>query len=203
MTKIKDALILFAITVIAGLLLGGVNEVTKEPIARQEVLKMAKAYQAVSPQAQSFEQSDALLASLGNAESILAGSSTNLGNVQIEDAVEALDASGNQVGYVIKSTSKDGYGGAITLAVGISLDGTLTGIDFLTINETAGLGMKATEDAFKNQFKDINVDVLKVTKNGASAEDEIDALSGATYTSNATTNAVNAALLFASACGNE
>lgn len=203
MTKIKDALILFAITVIAGFLLGEVNEVTKEPIARQEVLKMAKAYQVVSPQAQSFEQSDALLASLGNAEGILAGSSANLGNVQIEDAVEALDASGNQVGYVVKATSKDGYAGAITLAVGISLDGTLTGIDFLTINETAGLGMKAAEDAFKNQFKDINVDVLKVTKNGASAEGEIDALSGATYTSNATANAVNAALLFASACGNE
>ncbi len=203
MTKIKDALILFAITVIAGFLLGGVNEVTKDPIAEQEVLKMAKAYQAVSPQAESFEQPDTLLTSLGQAESILSNSSSDLGNVQIEDAVEALDASGNQVGYVIKSTSKDGYGGAITLAVGISADGMLTGIDFLTINETAGLGMKATEDTFKNQFKDKNVEILKVTKNGASAEDEIDALSGATFTSNATTNAVNAALVFASALRNE
>lgn len=203
MTKIKDALILFAITVIAGLLLGGVNEVTKEPIAQQEELKKAEAYQAVSPEAVSFEQSEALKASLAGAEGILAGSTVELGNVQIEEAVEALDASGNQVGYVIRSTSKDGYGGAITVAVGISMDGTLTGIDFLTINETAGLGMKATEDTFKNQFKDKNADVLKVTKNGATGEDEIDALSGATFTSNATTNAVNAAILFASACMNE
>lgn len=200
MTKIKDALILFAITLIAGLLLGGVNEVTKDPIAQQEELKKAAAYQSVSPQAVSFEQSEALKASVDSAEGLMAENAASLGNVQIEDAVEALDASGNQVGYVIRSTSKDGYGGAITLAVGVSMDGTVTGIDFLTINETAGLGMKAREPKFKDQFNDKNPEVFQVTKNGASSEGEIDAISGATFTSNATTNAVNAARVFAMSC---
>ena len=108
MTKIKDALILFAITLIAGLLLGGVNEVTKDPIARQEELKKAEAYQAVSPQAVSFDQPEALKASLDGSEALMAAQASGLGNVQIEDAVEALDASGKPVGYVIRSTSKDG-----------------------------------------------------------------------------------------------
>lgn len=199
MKKIRDALVLFAITLIAGLLLGGVNEVTKDPIAQQEIQKNAEAYKAVSPGAESFEQTEAVAAVLEAAEALMA-SHADLGNVVIEDAVEALDASGTSVGYVVKSTSKDGYGGNITVAVGISSEGTVTGIDFLTINETAGLGMKATEDSFKDQYKDKTVDAFVVTKSGASADNEIDALSGATFTTNAVTSAVNAAIVFASEC---
>ena len=76
----------------------------------------------------------------------------------------------------------------------------MTGIDFLTINETAGLGMKAKEPAFKDQFGNKNPEIFQVTKNGASAEGDIDAISGATFTSNAVTNAVNAARVFAAYC---
>ena len=36
MKKIKDAIVLFVITIIAGLMLGGVNELTKDTIAKQE-----------------------------------------------------------------------------------------------------------------------------------------------------------------------
>ncbi len=203
MTKLKDALILFAITLLAGLLLGAVNEVTKEPIAEQEALRIARAYQSVSPKAASFEQTDRVKGLLDQAEAILAGSGQELGNVLIEDAVEALDASGQRVGYVIKATSKDGYNGAITLAVGVAEDGTLEGIDFIAIGETKGLGMKAIEAPFKDQFQGRLVDALVLTKNGATADNEIDAIGGATYTSSATTNAVNAALCFASACRNQ
>lgn len=199
MKKIKDALVLFAITLIAGLLLGAVNEVTKDPIAQQEIEKNAEAYRTVSPDAKSFEATDAVKGALERAESLMAEHS-ELGNAVIEDAVEALDASGNFVGYVVKSTSKDGYAGAITVAVGISSEGTVTGIDFLVIGETAGLGMKATEPDFKDQFKDKTVEAFEVTKSGAATENEIDAISGATYTSEAVTNAVNAAIVFAADC---
>lgn len=200
MTKLKDALILFVITVIAGLLLGGVNEVTKEPIAEQEALRIARAYQAVSPEAVSFEQSEKVQSLLERSDAVLADSGLELGNVLIEDAVEALDASGNPVGYVVKATSKDGYNGAITLAAGISLDGTLQGIDFIAINETKGLGMKAIEAPFKDQFQNRSAEALVLTKSGASADNEIDAIGGATFTSSATVHAVNAAICFASAC---
>ena len=65
----------------------------------------------------------------------------------------------------------------------------------MTISETAGLGMNATKDEFKNQFKDKQVDSFEVTKTGAAADNEIDALSGATITSKAVTRGVNAGLL--------
>ena len=74
--------------------------------------------------------------------------------------------------------------------MGIQDDGTLNGISILSISETAGLGMRATTDDFKNQFKDKNVEKFTYTKTGATSDDEIDALSGSTIT----TNGVNAGL---------
>ena len=56
--------------------------------------------------------------------------------------------------------------------------------------------MKAEEPEFKDQFSEKAVTAFKVVKGGASAENEIDAISGATITTNAVTNAVNAALDF-------
>ena len=90
------------------------------------------------------------------------------------------------------------YGGDIQFVMGVKMDGTLNGISFLSIGETAGLGMKATEDKFMDQFKNKNVSKLSYTKNGALADDEIDALSGATITTNAVTNGVNAGLYYIS-----
>ena len=54
--------------------------------------------------------------------------------------------------------------------------------------------MRANTDAFKGQFAGRNVPAFRYTKSGAQAEDEIDALSGATVTTNAMTNGVNAGL---------
>ena len=59
---------------------------------------------------------------------------------------------GNTAGYVVNVTSKDGFGGDITITVGISEDKKVTGMEFLTINETAGLGMNAQNPDFMNQF---------------------------------------------------
>ena len=73
-------------------------------------------------------------------------------------------------------------------------DGTVNGISFLSISETAGLGMKADTDEFKGQFADRNAASFSVTKTGASADNEIDAISGATITTNAVTKGVNAGL---------
>ena len=83
---------------------------------------------------------------------------------------------------------------ACQFSMGIASDGTTKGISFLSLSETAGLGMRADTDDFKNQFKDKNVEAFSYTKSGASADDEIDALSGATLTTNAVTNGVNAGI---------
>jgi electron transport complex protein RnfG len=107
------------------------------------------------------------------------------------------DASGNVVGYGISVNNTEGFDGSITLSVGISSDGTVTGISFTELHETAGMGMRADEDDFKSQFVGVNVSSFTLNKKGGStADDEIDSISGASITSNAVVNAVNAALDF-------
>lgn len=94
-------------------------------------------------------------------------------------------------------TSHEGYGGDINFSMGVSMDGTVTGVEMLSLSETAGLGMRAKRRRIsKGQFAGKIVDQFVVTKNGASAENEIDAISGATFTSKAVTNGVNAGLRF-------
>lgn len=194
----RDALILFAITLIAGTLLGGVYEITKEPILRAGQADRDSAYKTVLPEAEAFEAGD-MAAALEQANSQLAG--LDFGNVSVDECMTGLDAGGNVTGYVVTATSKDGYGGAITASVGIDLDGLIQGIEFLTINETVGFGMAAKEDpTWKMQFFNKEVEQFTVTKSGAGAESEVDSISGATITSNAITGAVNAAVYFVNNC---
>ena len=113
---------------------------------------------------------------------------------KINEIMEAKDASGETLGYAVNVTTSEGYGGDITFSMGVQLDGTLNGISILSISETAGLGMNATKDEFKNQFSDKNAEAFEVTKAGASADNEINAISGATITSKAVTGGVNAGI---------
>ncbi len=192
----KDALILFAITLVAGACLGGVYEATKAPIAAANLAAKEEAYRTVLPDAVSFEADD-MTEVIASANGEIGG--LGFGNVTVDEAATALDGSGAPMGYVVTTTSKDGYGGAITVSVGVMADGTVNGVAFLTLAETAGLGMNADTD-WKNQYAGKNVDAFTVTKNGASADNEINAISGATITSNAVTGAVNAAVYFAKNC---
>ena len=188
---IKNALALTAITVVIGLLLGVVYEVTKEPISQQQLKAKQEACVEVFPDADSFEAMDIT----GNTEDFRAALDEAGYTAQTVDEVyEALDASGETAGYVITVTSAEGYGGDIQFSMGVALDGTTLGISFLSISETAGLGMNADTDSFKDQFKDQNVPEFSYSKTGATQEGEIDALSGATITTNAVTNGVNAGL---------
>ena len=185
---LKNTLILTAITVVSGLLLGFVYELTKEPIARQEELAKTEAYAEVFPDADSFRE----LEDLEGAAVYLA--STEYSTVEINEVAEACDASGNVLGHVFNLTTPEGYGGDIQLTVGIRNDKTILGISFLSISETAGLGMNADTEEWKAQFRGIQADEIVYTKTGKSAEGEIDAISSATVTTGAVTGAVNAAL---------
>lgn len=193
----KDAAILFAITLIAGFCLGGVYEITKEPIEQAKQAAKIAAYKEVLPDANDFVEDGMEEKIAASAEDLMA---QGFGNVYIDTAAQAVDASGNPVGYVVSSTSKDGFGGEVKLSVGINGEGMVTGIAFLSIAETPGLGMNATGDGFKGQFAGKNAETLSVTKTGAPAENEIQAMSGATITSSAVTNAVNAAIYFVNNC---
>lgn len=162
---------LFLICLIATALLGITNEVTAPKIAELAEKTEIETRQLVLPDAQSF----------GDVNNIPNGGTY----------VEGRDANGNKVGYVFVTTTK-GYGGDVKMMTGISLEGKVTGVSPLELSETAGLGMKAQNESFLNQFKD-KVKDIAVNKNNASGN-EIQALTGATITSNAVTGAVNAAL---------
>lgn len=188
---IKDALILFAITLIAGLMLGVVNDITKEPIAQQEQKAKNEACQNVFAVADSFEVQE--LADSAQIEQVL--TDAGISGADIDELMAAKDASGALLGYVITVTDHEGYGGDIQFSMGITNEGTLNGISLLSISETAGLGMRAGE-VLVPQFADKNVSKFTYTKTGATADSEIDAISGATITTNAVVNGVNAGLAY-------
>lgn len=199
MLKLKDALVLTGITLMAGLLLGGAYEWTREPIAQQKIAANAAAYRAVFPDAEEFKSDETLGKKVERSDALLARSGMNLGNVTVDEAVYAYGENADFLGVVVKATSKDGYGGDIRIVAGVR-DGeekTVTGIDFLEINETAGLGMKATEAPFRDQFAGKSAAGFVLPGKTLSGGNSIEAISGATFTSNAVTNAVNGAVYFA------
>ena len=185
----KNTGILLAITVIAGLLLGLVYQVTKEPIAMQEAMAKQEACQEVFADAVSFEAVE--LAAVD--ESTWSGE--GYGQESVDEVMAAKDSAGSTLGYVITVTTKEGYGGDIQFTMGITNEGTLNGISLLSIAETPGLGMRA-EEVLKPQFGGKSAGKYEYTKTGAVAENQIDAISGATITTNAVVNGVNAGLFY-------
>lgn len=191
----KPAMVLCAITLIAGIALSGVYELTKDTIEAQQLAANAEAYRSVCPDAEEFVTVDAAQTVLDELDGGTYG--TDFGKVSFNEVVAGVDASGNTVGYVLSVTTGDGYDGDITLSVGLSLDGTVNSIEFTEITETAGMGMLCAEPAFKDQFAGVNTDAFILNKAGGStADNEIDSVSGASTSSGAIVNAVNAALDF-------
>lgn len=173
---IKPTSALLAICLVVGLCLAGVNAVTKDVIAdrisqdaqnkRQEVLSDAENFEKVS----NWEQ----------------GNSTGL-----ISEVYVGKTNGNIKGYVFKAVPK-GYGGIIDVTIGISVDAKVTGVRIGDNKETPGLGTKAAQPAFYNQYMDKNIDLkLIVVKKKPSGDNEIEGISGATISSRAITDSIN------------
>lgn len=181
---IKNTVILTLITLIAGICLGAVYEITKEPIAQAQDAAKKEAWQQVFPDADvnDFELVDVDQKAADKA----------IKDLGVKATIDEVCTVGEE-GYVVTATDKEGYGGDIKITVGITADGTINGISILSITETAGLGMRATEPAFYEQYQGKQAEKFVVSKDGGDGE-PIDALSGATITSRAVTGAVNAAL---------
>ena len=113
-----------------------------------------------------------------------------------------------QNGYVIETVTY-GYAGEITMAIGVNLDGKVTGLVVEEAHETFGLGNQAlTDHVFLAQFLNSSGS-FEVATNGAdafsgataAAETEgesvsVDAITGATVTSKAIVRCVNSAVAF-------
>ena len=188
---ITNTLKLCIITLIAGILLGTVYEVTSEPRKEQQEKTKREAYAKVFRDAKEFEIFDYDKQALS---AFLADNGIKKSVALIDEIVLAKDTAGEPLGYVFTVTDKEGYGGEIRFTIGIQNNGTINGISFLTLNETAGVGMKAAEGKFKDQFAGMEAKEISYTKTPKTSDDQIDAISGATVTTNAVTNGVNCAI---------
>ncbi|MFD3157146.1 RnfABCDGE type electron transport complex subunit G [Haloimpatiens sp. FM7330] len=173
----KLGALLLIITACAGLILGAIYNITKEPIAKQMEKTNNSAMKEILTKADNFKKKDVKL------------------NGNILEVNEAT-ANSKTVGYAIKVTTK-GYGGAVKVMVGISLDGKLQGIKILSQTETPGLGANSTQPSFYGQYKNKPIDKdLTVVKTTPANPNEIQAITGATITSKAVTKGVNEAIKF-------
>lgn len=172
---LKLGVTLFVICAVAALVLGITNNITSPVIEERNIQASNKSRQIVLSDAEEFKQ--------------LEGMNSDI----VVEVYEGLKG-GDVIGYTIK-TSPKGYGGAVEVMVGISTDGKITGVDIGNHSETPGLGSKASEPAFKDQYLDKGVaNSLLVVKGSVNNDNEISAISGATITSNGVTSGVNAAM---------
>lgn len=179
---LKNILVLFFVALFSVSLLAVLNQVTMEPIANAEAEAKAAIYRAVYSDAADFEEI--------TVDEIAASDYSGINAV-----LEAKNESGEQIGYVIDVTSPNGYGGDVQMAVGISNAGEITAFSVISQSETPGLGAKSAEAEFSDQFAGLKADTIAFSKTGANRDNnEIDAISGATITTTAVTEAVNSAI---------
>mgnify|MGYP004661191661 FL=1 len=158
------------ICIVCSALLAGVYALTEAPIKKAAADKLNSAISEVLPE----------FSSLSEEKSIEFSGKTY-------SYYEVADSAANVLGYAVKA-AVGGFGGPVSLMVGVLPDGTIYNTKVLSHSETPGLGAKCTEPAFADQFKgfDPSVKKLSVKKDGG----DIDAITAATITSRAYTETV-------------
>lgn len=172
---IVPTIVLFVICLAATFLLALTNNVTAPKIETLTAETEKKSRAEVLPEADTFS----------NAKSL------SVDGAQYSYFI-GYDENGDIAGYTF-TTSAKGYGGDVVLMTGVDTSSAVTGVTTLVLNETAGLGMNAQKESFRNQYVGKS-GIIGVSTVGNSAENGIDAMTGATITSKAVTNAVNLAL---------
>ena len=193
---IKNALILFLITLIAGVALGVVYELTKGEIARQEEQAIVDANKAVFATADSFEviyDANTPNTEIENGWAQIKSGAAAWSKVNVLSVTEAY-AGGSPAGYVINVASS-GYSSDVTFSIGMTNEGHLNGISIISIAESPGLGMEAEPvlvPQFVNGGEGRDDMPFSLIKNADPEAGQIRAITSATITSNAVTNGVNA-----------
>ncbi len=176
-TLINMVIVLFLITLAAGLSLGYVNDITLEPKAKARLAKKTKALELVLPE---FDNNPI--------EQVQRFKSD-----KVKDSVEVYMAIKDSilVGMAVTGTSEKGYSGIVKLMVGFEPDGKIRNITVLQQKETPGLGTKMKGEKFIQQYrgKDPSNFDLRVKKDGG----EVDALAGATISTRAFSEATQQA----------
>jgi len=163
---------------VSGIALAGVYEITRPIIEANNLRELKEAVLEVVPGGQAMREVD-LVNEAGEHKIIYA----------------AYDETGTFLGYAIEG-STPGFADMIRLLYGYDpQQGHVIGMKVLESLETPGLGDKIIKDAsFVSQFNDLAVDPIPVVvKDGADADHEVDAITGATISSKAVVKAINIA----------
>jgi electron transport complex protein RnfG len=166
---------LAVISLVASLALGGIYNVTKEPISEARKAKAKAAIMEVIPEFDTLKTIKALPAD---------GTDSLIFNVGFKG--DSL------VGVAVATYSREGYSAdPIQLMVGFLPDGSIRNISVIQQKETPGLGTKMAEPKFKDQFVGIKPEQfnLAVKKDGG----DVDAITAATISSRAFCDAVDRA----------
>ncbi|MDQ2086561.1 RnfABCDGE type electron transport complex subunit G [Herbivorax sp. ANBcel31] len=174
---IKAGLILCVISFIVTLALAFTHWATEDIIEERRLEKEREAREQVMSFVDSFEELNGVECSLDMVKGVYNG---------ISD--------GDVVGRVFMVEGR-GYGGPINMTVGIDNNGKITGVNIIDNQETPGLGTKIAEEDFLIQFAGIKPEQpLMAVKNPPDNDEEIDVASGATVSSEAVVDAVQAAI---------
>jgi len=164
---LKPTLVLFLICLFSVSALAGTNALTSDKIVEANLATAEQSRKIVLPEADSFSERDGCYKGIKG---------------------------GAEVGYVFETESK-GYGGTVKVMTGIDTNGNVTGVVILSHNETPGLGANAAKEDFRKQFQQqVQSGGFSVVKNRAATDGEVEALTGATITTQAVTDAVNLAI---------
>lgn len=191
---LRDGLILCAITAVLGLILAAVFLGTKKPIDKASEEARLAGYNNVYKDYQDvrFEEDEALNESISEYND----KNSNAMKAFIDNASVVKDGQDSVIGYAFIAHSA-GYSGNVTIAAGVDMTGTVTGIDIVYMNETADLGANCTDESFKGQFKGKSGKIeINNGQQSAGNDNSIDGLTRATITSEAVVNAVNICLDF-------
>ncbi|MGI6730407.1 MAG: RnfABCDGE type electron transport complex subunit G [Anaerovoracaceae bacterium] len=165
-SNLKPTLVLVVICFVVTFALAGTYQVTKPVIEAITKANADAARAEVLPSGEGF---------------------TPIEGELLEGIADVYNADNNS-GVVVTAIER-GYGGAMTVMVGIDNDGKVTGVKILQHTETPGLGTKAMTEEHLSQYLD-----KASVSTGGSGEDNIDAISGATLSSNAVYRAVENSL---------
>ena len=167
--------ILFLIVFVSVAVLAWCNSATYDKIQAINAENTQKARQNVLSDAKEFEEVSSF-----KADGI------------VKNVYKGTDG-GKCVGYCV-SVAPSGYGGEMEIMVGVDNDLKLTGIDIVSSSETAGLGKNASKESFRSQFEGLGKTVTVKKSAPKKENNEIQALSGATITSNAVADGANEAI---------
>ena len=175
---VKLGLTLFLITAISAFILSMSNNITEPVIAEANLIKDQEAKKELISDADNFKEADQDL--------------LNKVNSLDEEILEVYQAEKNEeiIGYTFKALTK-GYGGNIEFIVAISTNGEVSGLKILNHSETPGLGENITKDYFYESFEDKAINSELIAVESPSGENEVQALTSATMTTDAVVDKVN------------